>query len=115
VGRLPITATLSDLSEDDLMTILTEPKNALVKQYRKLFALEGVKLSFTRSALRAVAQEAIRRESGARGMRAILENQMLDIMYEVPFLPGVTECVVTEAVIDSGEEPILTFEKKQSA
>jgi len=115
VGRLPITATLNDLTEDDLITILTEPKNALVKQYRKLFALESVKLSFTRSALQAIAKEAIRRESGARGMRAILENQMLDIMYEVPFLPGVKECRITKEVIDKGEPPILIYEETEKS
>ncbi|MEM1024406.1 MAG: ATP-dependent Clp protease ATP-binding subunit ClpX [Myxococcota bacterium] len=113
VGRLPIVATLEDLTTDDLVTILTEPKNALVKQYKKLFALEGVKLSFTRSALEAIAQEAIRRASGARGMRAILENQMLDIMYEVPFLPGVKECRITKEVIEKGEPPILIYEEEQ--
>jgi len=115
VGRLPITATLNDLTEDDLITILTEPKNALVKQYKKLFALEGVKLSFTKSALQAIAREAIRRESGARGMRAILENQMLDIMYEVPFLPGVKECRITKEVIEKGEPPILIYEETEKS
>ncbi len=115
VGRLPIVATLNDLTETDLITILNEPKNALVKQYRKLFALEGVKLSFTRSALAAIAQEAIRRESGARGMRSILENQMLDIMYEVPFLPGVKECRITKEVIEKGEPPILIYEEDAKA
>ena len=113
VGRLPIVATLEDLTEDDLVTILTTPKNALVKQYRKLFALEDVKLSFTKAALQAIAREAIARESGARGMRAILENKMLDIMYEVPFLPGVKECRITREVIDKGEPPILIYEEEQ--
>ena len=113
VGRLPIVATLEDLTEDDLVTILTTPKNALVKQYRKLFALEDVKLSFTRAALQAIAREAIARESGARGMRAILENKMLDIMYEVPFLPGVKECRITREVIEKGEPPILIYEEEQ--
>jgi len=113
VGRLPIVATLEDLTTEDLVTILTEPKNALVKQYKKLFALEGVKLSFTKSALEAIAVEAIRRASGARGMRAILENQMLDIMYEVPFLPGVKECKITKEVIEKGEPPILIYEEEQ--
>ena len=113
VGRLPIVATLEDLTEDDLVTILTTPKNALVKQYRKLFALEDVKLSFTKAALQAIAREAIARESGARGMRAILENKMLDIMYEVPFLPGVKECRITREVIEKGEPPILIYEEEQ--
>jgi ATP-dependent Clp protease ATP-binding subunit ClpX len=115
VGRLPVYVTLDDMTEEDLVVILQKPKNALIKQYQKLFSLEGVKLTFTDGALRATAREAIKRKSGARGLRSILETAMLDIMYEVPYLDGVTECVVTEAVIDSGEEPILTFEKKQSA
>lgn len=115
VGRLPVTATLSDMSEDDLITILTQPKNALVKQYQKLFALEGVKLSFTDGALRATSREAIQRKAGARGLRAILEQAMLDIMYEVPYLDGVVECVITEEVITKGGAPLLTYEKKQSA
>jgi ATP-dependent Clp protease ATP-binding subunit ClpX len=113
VGRLPIIATLHDLTEDDLVTILTKPRNALTKQYQKLFALEEVKLSFTKAALTAVAKEAIRRESGARGMRAILEQQMLDIMYEVPYLPGVKECRITKEVIEKSEPPLLTYEEEQ--
>ena len=115
VGRLPMIATLDDLSESDLVTILTKPKNALVKQYQKLFSLEGVKLSFTPAALKAVAREAIRRESGARGMRAILETKMLDIMYEVPFLEGVKECRITKEVIDKQEPPLLTYEEEQKS
>jgi len=113
VGRLPIIATLSDLTEKDLITILTAPKNALTKQYRKLFSLDEVKLSFTRPALQAVAKEAIRREAGARGMRSILENAMLDIMYEVPFLPGVKECRITKEVSEKGEPPLLTYEEQK--
>jgi ATP-dependent Clp protease ATP-binding subunit ClpX len=113
VGRLPIIATLQDLTEEDLVTILTKPRNALTKQYQKLFALEDVKLSFTKAALQAVAKEAIRREAGARGMRAILEQQMLDIMYEVPFLPGVKECRITKEVIEKNEPPLLTYEEEQ--
>jgi ATP-dependent Clp protease ATP-binding subunit ClpX len=113
VGRLPIVATLHDLTEEDLITILTKPKNALVKQYKKLFNLEDVKLSFTKAALQSIAKEAMKRESGARGMRAILENQMLDIMYEVPFLPGVKECRITKEVIDKNEPPLLTYGDEQ--
>ncbi len=115
VGRVPIVATLQDLTEDDLVTILTKPKNALVKQYQKLFRLEEVKLSFTKAALSGIAQEAIRRESGARGMRSILETQMLDIMYEVPFLPGVKECRITKEVIEKNEPPLLTYEEAQKS
>lgn len=115
VGRLPIIATLNDMAEEDLMHILTEPKNALVKQYQKLFSIEGVKLTFTEGALRVAAREAIKRKAGARGLRAILEGAMLDIMYEVPYLEGITECVITEDVITKHAAPLLTFEKKQSA
>jgi ATP-dependent Clp protease ATP-binding subunit ClpX len=117
VGRLPVTATLNDMDEDDLVVILQQPKNALIKQYQKLFAMEGVKLSFTEGALRATARAAIKRKSGARGLRAILEHAMLDIMYEVPYVEGVSACLITEEVITKGAPPVLTFdkEKKQSA
>jgi ATP-dependent Clp protease ATP-binding subunit ClpX len=117
VGRLPVVATLNDMAEDDLVHILTQPKNALTKQYQKLFAMEGVKLHFSEGALRAAAREAIKRKSGARGLRAILETSMLDIMYEVPYLEGVTDCLITEDVITKAAQPVLTFdkEKKQSA
>jgi len=113
VGRLPIIATLADLTEDDLVTILTQPKNALVKQYVKLFELEKVKLSFTKEALRATSREAMRRKSGARGLRAILEQAMLDIMYDVPYREGVKECKITEGVILNKEPPLLSFEKEK--
>ena len=115
VGRLPVTATLRDMSEEDLMVILSEPKNALVKQYQKLFAMEGIELNFTEGALRATAREAIKRKSGARGLRSILEHAMLDLMYEVPYLDGITACTVTEDVITKGGEPLLVFEEKRSA
>jgi ATP-dependent Clp protease ATP-binding subunit ClpX len=108
-----VIATLSDLSEDDLVTILTQPKNALTKQYQKLFELEKVKLSFTREALRATAREAMRRKSGARGLRAILEHAMLDIMYDVPYREGVKECKITDGVILHREPPLLSFEKEK--
>ncbi len=113
VGRLPIIATLADLSEEDLVTILTQPKNALVKQYVKLFELEKVKLSFTKESLRVTAREAMRRKSGARGLRAILEQAMLDIMYDVPYREGVKECKITEGVILNKEPPLLSFEKEK--
>ncbi len=115
VGRLPVTATLNDMTEEDLVHILTQPKNALVKQYQKLFSIEGVKLSFTEGALRVAAKEAIKRKAGARGLRAILEAAMLDVMYEVPYLDGIAECVITEDVINRTAQPLLSFEKKQSA
>jgi ATP-dependent Clp protease ATP-binding subunit ClpX len=115
IGRLPMVATLNDLKEDDLVTILTEPKNALTRQYQKLFEMEKVKLSFSREALRAVAKEALRRHSGARGLRAIMEDAMLEIMYDVPFREGVKECRITEGVILKKEPPQVTFEKEKKS
>jgi ATP-dependent Clp protease ATP-binding subunit ClpX len=112
IGRIPIVASLSNLSMDALVRILTEPKNALVKQYEKLFELEGVELKFTNEALLAVAKDALNRKSGARGLRAILENVMLDIMYDLPSMTGVQECVVGEEVISRGESPLLLYENQ---
>jgi ATP-dependent Clp protease ATP-binding subunit ClpX len=112
IGRLPIIATLDNLSEDALVRILTEPKNALVKQYKKLFEIEGVELKFAEEAYRAVAKDAIERKSGARGLRAILESVMLDIMYDIPGMRGVQECVIGEDVITKGENPLLIYENK---
>jgi len=115
VGRLPIIATLDDLDEDALVQILKEPKNALVKQYQKLFELDKVKLQFTEGALRAVAREAIRRGTGARGLRAIMEEIMIDLMYEIPSKGNVKECIITEEVITKKERPILIYEDKAVA
>ena len=98
-----------------MVRILTEPRNALVRQYQKLFGLERVELEFTEDAIKAVAQEAINNKSGARGLRSILENAMLDIMYEVPFLEGLKTCRITKEVICEGKDPELVFEKKKSA
>jgi len=112
VGRIPVVATLDELTEEEMVKILTEPKNALVKQYKKLFEMDGVTLRFTEGALRAVAREAQRRKTGARGLRAILEEAMVEVMYELPSLQGVKECVVTEEVILRREKPILIYEKK---
>ncbi|MBS3755667.1 MAG: ATP-dependent Clp protease ATP-binding subunit ClpX [Desulfobacterales bacterium] len=112
VGRLPITATLEDLDENALIQILTEPKNALIKQFKKLFELENVNLRFTDAALAAIARESMKRNSGARGLRAILESTMLDIMYKLPSIPGVKECVVGEEVVLNREEPILLYEQQ---
>ncbi len=110
VGRVPVVATLHDLDEDALMRILTEPKNALVKQYQKFFEFEDTLLKFTDGALRAVSKEAINRKSGARGLRAILEDVMLDIMYDLPTQPNVKECIVNEDVVSSEADPILLYE-----
>lgn len=112
IGRIPIIATLNHLSLEALVRILTEPKNALVKQYGKLFELEDVGLKFTDEALEAVAQDAIRRKSGARGLRAILETVMLDIMYDIPTMEGVRECIIGEEVIKKGEPPLLVYENQ---
>jgi len=114
VGRMPVTATLLELDEDALVRILTEPKNSLIKQYEKLFSLDSVRLRFTDGALRAVARKAVERKAGARGLRAILEEMMLDIMYEIPSDKTISECMVSEDVIERGEKPVLTFEKRSA-
>ncbi|HDD52474.1 MAG TPA: ATP-dependent Clp protease ATP-binding subunit ClpX [Thermosulfidibacter takaii] len=112
VGRLPVVATLSDLSEDDLVRVLTEPANSLVKQYQRMFELEGVKLTFTPGALKLIAKEAMERKLGARGLRAIMEEVMLDIMYELPSgKHGIKECIINEDVVKKRSEPIYLFEK----
>ncbi|MBK7860157.1 MAG: ATP-dependent Clp protease ATP-binding subunit ClpX [Archangiaceae bacterium] len=113
IGRLPVIATLNDLNEDDLVTILTAPKNALIKQYQKMFEMEKVKLTFSKEALRAIAKEAMRRHSGARGLRAIMEDAMLEIMYDVPYRDGIKECRISDAVVLKREQPQLVFEKEK--
>jgi len=115
VGRLPVLATLNDLKEEDLITILTAPKNALVKQYQKMFEIEKVKLSFSKEALRAIAKEAMRRNTGARGLRSIMEDSMLEIMYDVPFREGIKECRISDSVILKKEPPQLVFEKEKKS
>jgi ATP-dependent Clp protease ATP-binding subunit ClpX len=116
LGRLPIITSIGELTEASLVKILTEPKNALVKQYQELFKIEGVDLQFTDEALEAMAKEAVARKSGARGLRAIMEKTMLDIMYEIPSKEDVRECVVGEEVVLKNEAPILLYEqpKKQA-
>ncbi|MCP3943415.1 MAG: ATP-dependent Clp protease ATP-binding subunit ClpX [Desulfobacteraceae bacterium] len=116
LGRLPIVTAIGELNEKSLVKILTEPKNALVKQYQELFKVEGVDLQYTDEALVAMAKEAVVRKSGARGLRAIMEETMLDIMYEIPSKENVVECVVGEEVVLKNEEPILLYEqpKKQA-
>jgi ATP-dependent Clp protease ATP-binding subunit ClpX len=112
IGRLPVIATLDELSIDALVDILKKPKNALVKQYQKLFELENVKLRFTEGALMSIAKEAIKRKSGARGLRAIMENTMLDVMYEIPSQSNIRECIISEEVVLHHESPILLYEKE---
>ncbi|RMH39527.1 MAG: ATP-dependent Clp protease ATP-binding subunit ClpX [Deltaproteobacteria bacterium] len=115
VGRLPVIAPLHELSEDALVEILTKPKNALVKQYQKLFEMDGVKLKFTRGALYKVAQMAQSHKSGARGLRAILESAMLDIMYETPSDPNIREVVISEEVIEKHAAPMVMYAKEAKA
>ncbi len=110
VGRLPVVATLDELDESALIRILTEPKNALVKQYQKLLSLDNVRLKFTAGALSSIAKKAIEKKAGARGLRAILEQVMLDVMYEVPSRTGILECLITEDTILRDEEPIIVCE-----
>lgn len=112
IGRLPIIATLGELSEDNLVEILKRPRNAIVKQYKKLFDLENVKLTFTEGALRGIAREAMKKKTGARGLRSIMEKVMLDVMYEIPALSNVKECVVSEEVIVNHDRPILIYEEE---
>jgi ATP-dependent Clp protease ATP-binding subunit ClpX len=112
IGRLPVIATLHELNEDALIDILTKPKNSLVKQFQKLLEMDGVKLKFTKGALQAIARKALVRESGARGLRAILEEAMLDIMYDVPSKQGIKEVVVNEEAIASGENPLIVYHKE---
>ncbi len=109
VGRVPVIAALDELKEKELIRILTEPKNALVKQYQKLFEIEGVKLTFTQGALRTIAKKALERNTGARGLRNIMENVMLDIMYKLPSIKGVKECIINTSVIEEGKEPLLFY------
>jgi ATP-dependent Clp protease ATP-binding subunit ClpX len=111
VGRLPIIASLNEITEDDMVRILTEPKNSIIKQYKKLFSIDNVELSFEEDALKAIAIKSIKRKTGARGLRAILEENMIDIMYELPEYGGY-EVLITKAVIDNGETPV--YIKKNS-
>jgi len=111
VGRMPVVATLVELDEHALIDILTRPKNALIKQYQKLLSLEGCKLRFTEGALIAIAKKAITRKTGARGLRAILEDVMLNVMYDIPSQAGIRECIISDEVISEGAEPLLIYEK----
>jgi ATP-dependent Clp protease ATP-binding subunit ClpX len=113
VGRLPVIGTLGELDEAALVKILTEPKNALVKQFQRLLEFENVTLRFTDSGLQAIAKRSLQRKSGARGLRAIMESTMLEIMYDIPSMNGVKECVINEDVILHNEQPILLFEQSQ--
>jgi ATP-dependent Clp protease ATP-binding subunit ClpX len=115
VGRLPVIATMNELEQDDLVRILREPKNALVKQYEKLFEYDHIRLRFTEGALDAIASEAVKRKSGARGLRAVMEEAMLDIMYELPSEENVKECVISEQVILNGDYPVVLYEQEKKS
>jgi len=110
VGRLPVVTNVEELTEDDLVHILTQPKNALVKQYQRLFSLEGVHLEFTETALRAIAEQAVVHGTGARGLRSIMERMLLDLMYELPGRTDVQKVVITESVVRENGEPTLVCE-----
>lgn len=112
VGRIPVVATLEELSEDSFIEILTKPKNAIIKQFQKLMELEGVELEVTDEALAEIAKEAIKRKTGARGLRSIIETVMLDISYEVPSLKGLTRCVISEEVIKGTGDPLFIYEEE---
>ena len=109
IGRVPVVCTLSELDEETLIKILTAPKNAIVKQFKKLFSYENAELKFTEGSLGAVVREAIKRKTGARGLRSILEVAMLEIMYEMPSIKDLKEVIITEECIDKGTDPILVF------
>ena len=115
VGRLPVVATLRDLDEDALVTILTQPKNALVRQYQRLFEMENIELEFTDEALRAVARKAIARKTGARGLRSILEEILLETMFELPGLEGVRQVVVNDEVIGGTAKPLYIYSEQAEA
>lgn len=115
VGRIPVIATLNELDEEALIQILREPKNALIKQYQRLFDMENVKLKFTDGAMVAVAREALARKTGARGLRSVLENSMLDLMYDIPSQDRVREVVLNEEVITKGNKPIVLYDVAESA
>ena len=112
VGRLPVIATMQELEEEDLVRILKEPKNALTKQYQRLFEFEDIRLRFTEGAMTAIAQKALKRKSGARGLRSVMEAAMLEVMYELPSKENVQECVISEQVINDGDYPVILYSGK---
>ena len=116
VGRLPVVATLGELTESAMIQILTEPRNALAKQYQKLFAMDGVELEIRPSALTAIARKALKRKTGARGLRSIMENALIDTMFDLPTMDGVAKVVIDEHIVEEGAKPLLVYrEKKASA
>ena len=115
VGRFSAVATLKELDIEALIKVMTEPKNALVKQYKKLFDFENIKLKFTDGAVKAIAEKAVERKTGARGLRAVMEETMLDIMFELPSQKEVEEVVINEEVVAKGEKPMMVYAKKKQA
>jgi ATP-dependent Clp protease ATP-binding subunit ClpX len=113
VGRLPVIATMRELKEEDLVRILKEPKNALTKQYKRLFEFEDIHLRFTEGSLIAIAKKALKRKSGARGLRSVMEEAMLDVMYDLPSKENVQECVISEQVIQNGDYPVILYQGNQ--
>ncbi len=111
IGRIPVVATLDELDQNALVRVLTEPKNALIKQYQKLLSMDGVELEFTDEAVRAIAEEAIKRKTGARGLRAIVEEIMLDVMYEIPQVKGIKKVVIDRDVVLKKKQPVMIYEK----
>ena len=116
VGRLPVLVTLEELSKDALVQIITEPKNALIKQYKKLFAMDDVELEINDDAIEAIAQKALERKTGARGLRGIMEKIMNNIMYEVPSRDDVNKCIITKETVEAEQEPqLITVDNRLSA
>jgi ATP-dependent Clp protease ATP-binding subunit ClpX len=113
VGRLPVVAVLDDLDEDALVKILVEPKNSIVKQYKELFRMDNVELTFTDGALRSIVKKAIERKTGARGLRAIIEEIMTDIMFKIPSMKDVVECVITEETVMEKADPLYIYKKEK--
>jgi ATP-dependent Clp protease ATP-binding subunit ClpX len=113
IGRLPVLAVLDPLEESALIDILVQPKNAVTKQYQKLFNIDGVQLKFTESALKAIAQEALKRRTGARGLRAVIERAMLDIMFEIPSMSNVKEVIIEDKVISGTERPKIVYKSEE--
>ncbi|MFU8819588.1 MAG: ATP-dependent Clp protease ATP-binding subunit ClpX [Desulfurivibrio sp.] len=113
LGRLPVVATMDELEEEDLIRILREPKNALTRQYEKLFAFDDIRLRFTEGALSAIAREAIKRKAGARGLRSVMEEAMLDVMYELPSQASARECVISEQVITNRDYPVVLYDNEE--
>lgn len=113
IGRLPLVATLDDLDETALIQILTQPKNALVKQYQSLFKMEDVELDFTQEALKAIAAKALKRKTGARGLRSIMENLLLDTMYNLPAMEGLKKVIVNDKTVEETKEPLFIYDKDE--